>query len=258
METIRSANAKFCVYRGRARRSEFWLYYLFTRIILYVPTGSLLKSCINFIQTIIKDKNTKSIGNYWPLIILGIFLFIFFIVSIPLLSLSVRRLHDTGKSGCYLFLIFVPFGILILIALFAQDSDRKTNEYGPSPKYVRIHDASLLKNSQVISVEGTPYRKKQIAPGNNMQYPENQQSIQDQEQYPQYQQIVEQQNQENPENQEINEENIQIINNQQNQQIAEQQNQEINNQENLEPGPIQENKEDFDMGKESIDKPTSP
>ena len=51
---------------------------------------------------------------------------------------------------------------------------------------------------------------------------------------------------------------IQIINNQQNQQIAEQQNQEINNQENLEPGPIQENKEDFDMGKESIDKPTSP
>ena len=132
------------------------------------------------------------------------FFIYFFYCIYSFTSLSVRRLHDTGKSGCYLFLIFVPFGILILIALFAQDLDRKTNEYGPSPKYVRIHAAPLLKNSQVISVEGTPYRKKQIASGNNMQYPENQQSIQDQEQFPQYQQIVEQQNQENPENQEIN------------------------------------------------------
>jgi len=61
---------------------------------------------------------------------------LFLIAIIPFISATVRRLHDIGKSGCYIFIGFIPlFGQIYLLFLLCKDSNEGNNEYGASPKY---------------------------------------------------------------------------------------------------------------------------
>jgi len=56
-------------------------------------------------------------------------------VLVPSLAVSVRRLHDTGRSGFWLLLAFVPLiGGLVLLVFEALDSQPGDNQYGPNPK----------------------------------------------------------------------------------------------------------------------------
>ena len=55
-------------------------------------------------------------------------------VMIPGIAVSVRRLHDTGRSGWWLLITFVPvLGALVFFYFMVLDSSPETNEYGPSP-----------------------------------------------------------------------------------------------------------------------------
>ena len=57
-------------------------------------------------------------------------------VLIPGIAVSVRRLHDVGKSGWMLLIALIPIiGTIWLIVLYLSDSEPGENEYGPSPKY---------------------------------------------------------------------------------------------------------------------------
>ena len=109
----------YCNFNGRARRSEFWYWYLFT-LIIEITLSILLQ---------VLPKNLSLV-----------FMIIFTILNLAILSptvgVQIRRLHDTGKSGWFLILFFIPIvGWIILIIMFCQDSDA-TNEYGPSPKAI--------------------------------------------------------------------------------------------------------------------------
>ena len=54
---------------------------------------------------------------------------------IPNIGVSVRRLHDVGKSGWFWFIGLIPFiGVIWLLVLACTDGDSSDNEYGPSPK----------------------------------------------------------------------------------------------------------------------------
>lgn len=56
-------------------------------------------------------------------------------VIIPGIAVSVRRLHDIGKSGWYLLVGFIPLiGVFILLYFMVVDSNPGNNEYGPNPK----------------------------------------------------------------------------------------------------------------------------
>ena len=56
-------------------------------------------------------------------------------VFIPYLAVGVRRLHDTGRSGWWMLIYFVPFiGAIVLLVFFVQDSQDGYNQYGPNPK----------------------------------------------------------------------------------------------------------------------------
>ena len=60
-----------------------------------------------------------------------------FVLFIPGITVAVRRLHDTGRTGWWLLLSFVPFfGPIILLIFYLIDSDPGDNEYGPNPKGV--------------------------------------------------------------------------------------------------------------------------
>lgn len=56
-------------------------------------------------------------------------------VLLPSLSVAVRRLHDTGRSGWWLFIALIPIiGAIILLVFMCLDSQPGDNKYGPNPK----------------------------------------------------------------------------------------------------------------------------
>ena len=101
-DAIKICFNKFAEFEGRARRSEFWWWYLFTVLVGWIPYIGWLASLV---------------------------------FLIPTLAVGARRLHDTGRSGWLQFLMLVPcVGSIILIIWWCEDS-KGDNEYGPSPKY---------------------------------------------------------------------------------------------------------------------------
>ncbi len=111
-DSVRTCFSKYVTFSGRARRSEFWWFYLFT-IILFIVVGII----------------DAAIGNS----ILGYLLFL--AIVLPSLAATMRRLHDTGRAGWWVLIGLVPFiGAISLIVFECQDSQPGTNQYGPSPK----------------------------------------------------------------------------------------------------------------------------
>ena len=217
--SIKKSFAKFCSFKGRSRRSEFWFFYLFINLIIMIPAIIFIMIFVKDIIKAIKslkflykhhkddddddDDDDEVYSDLWPLIVIGVLLLISVILLIPLISLSVRRLHDIGKSGCYLFLCLIPFGIIVIFIFLIEDSHQNMNEYGPSPKYVMMPADPLLYNSQIISVVGTPLIYSQSSQGYQIQ---NTESL----------------------------------------------------DENLSQEPVEENQEDFDISRGSISKPVFP
>ncbi|WP_405486940.1 DUF805 domain-containing protein [Streptomyces sp. NBC_00096] len=106
---------KYVDFSGRARRQEYWMFFLF-----------------NLAALIIVAIVDNVIGTY-PLLY-GIYALAVFL---PGLGLGVRRLHDTGKSGWWLLIAFVPLvGGIWLIVLMATEGHANPNQYGPSPKAI--------------------------------------------------------------------------------------------------------------------------
>jgi uncharacterized membrane protein YhaH (DUF805 family) len=67
----------------------------------------------------------------------GAIIYLFYVLAtlIPNLSVSVRRLHDVGKSGWMYLVALIPLvGFIWLLVLFTTDSQPGDNEYGPNPK----------------------------------------------------------------------------------------------------------------------------
>ncbi len=121
MDYVKTVFKKYADFKGRARRSEYWYFTLFNALvimILYVPALALL----------VAESNLAFI----PLILIGLY---GLATIVPTLAVTVRRLHDVGRSGWYYFISLIPFvgGILLLISLI-KDSDPGTNDWGPNPK----------------------------------------------------------------------------------------------------------------------------
>jgi uncharacterized membrane protein YhaH (DUF805 family) len=109
---------KYAVFSGRARRSEYWFFILFTAIVGIV--GSVLDGLFGIRSG---DYSTGPIQGLLQLALL-----------LPSLAVGVRRLHDTDRSGWWLLISLIPIiGWIVLIVFFVQDS-QPANRYGPNPK----------------------------------------------------------------------------------------------------------------------------
>lgn len=104
---------------GRARRQEYWMFFLINCIVSFG---------LGFAGGALTAMTDSSIFSIIPLIYsLG--------VLIPGIAVTIRRLHDTGKSGWYLLVSFIPLiGPLALLYFMVIDSAPGNNEYGPNPK----------------------------------------------------------------------------------------------------------------------------
>lgn len=110
---------KYAVFSGRAQRAEYWYYFLFYILI--------------FIGLAIADGVTGSLSAETGM---GLFTSIFALgMLIPSLAVSVRRLHDTNRSGWWVLVTLIPLiGGIVLLIFTVQDSTPGENKYGPNPK----------------------------------------------------------------------------------------------------------------------------
>ena len=109
-QAVSSVFSKYAVFSGRARRSEYWYFTLFTSI-------------VSLLLTLIFGESS-------------IFSSIFALVTLlPGLSVFWRRMHDIGKSGAWFFIVLVPIvGWILMLVWLCRDSEPGDNAYGPNPK----------------------------------------------------------------------------------------------------------------------------
>jgi uncharacterized membrane protein YhaH (DUF805 family) len=111
--------SNYATFSGRARRKEYWMFVLVSTLISVIAL---------FIDDMLGTvEPTTGQGLVYGIYSLAVF--------IPGLAVSVRRLHDVGKSGWMLLIAIIPIiGIIWLLVLFVTDSQQGSNEYGHYPK----------------------------------------------------------------------------------------------------------------------------
>ncbi len=112
-KSIAACMGKYATFAGRASRSEFWWFYLFTVLMSW---GSMVVGTVVF--------GEAGGGVFANLVSLAFFL--------PLLTVGARRLHDKGRTGWWQLLPFTIIGIIVLIVWWASEGDDETNDYGES------------------------------------------------------------------------------------------------------------------------------
>ncbi|MEA1921891.1 MAG: DUF805 domain-containing protein [Pseudomonadota bacterium] len=104
---------KYAVFSGRARRKEYWMFFLFNVIITFV---------LGIIEWLLGSSGI--LGTLYSLAIL-----------VPSIAVSIRRLHDTGRSGWWLLIGIIPFiGAIVLFIFMIQEGKDDENVYGSNPK----------------------------------------------------------------------------------------------------------------------------
>ncbi len=112
---INTVKTKYVDFNGRAARAEFWYFMLF-----YVIIAILLSLVDSFLFSSGADKSSSLLSSIFSL---ALFL--------PSLAVSIRRLHDIGKTGWWVLISLVPLiGFIVLLIFYVKDSQPGTNEYG--------------------------------------------------------------------------------------------------------------------------------
>jgi uncharacterized membrane protein YhaH (DUF805 family) len=121
MEWYLQALKKYATFEGRERRNEYWFFVLFNFLAIMVL------AIIDGLAGTFSEE--AEIGLFSGLYLLAVFL--------PSLAVTVRRLHDTDRSGWWILVNFIPLIGFIVILIFALlDSTPGDNKYGPNPKDV--------------------------------------------------------------------------------------------------------------------------
>jgi len=135
---------KYATFEGRASRSEFWYFNLIHILIISIGSG-LIIFLVN------QNIDDTLIGIIY-FILIGYSLVTF----LPQLGVLVRRLHDTGRSGWWYFVVLIPLiGVVILLILLCLDSKEEKNKYGKNPK-IRLIEEEVKDTFNLDIEENTP------------------------------------------------------------------------------------------------------
>jgi uncharacterized membrane protein YhaH (DUF805 family) len=124
---------KYADFNGRARRSEFWLFWLLLVIIQIV--FSVVLSAVGGSAMMMSDPSAAvGLGGAAGVVMLALCVVMLGLL-IPSLAVAVRRLHDTNRSGWWLLIGLIPFlGALALLIFYVLDGTPGPNRFGPDPK----------------------------------------------------------------------------------------------------------------------------
>ena len=102
-------------FAGRARRVEFWM---------FVLVNLLIKIGFEVIMMLTVRGKPSIVGAVFSVV--GVMYMLF--ILIPSISVTVRRLHDTDRSGWWILIPLIP------LIFCCEDGQRGINEWGPNPK----------------------------------------------------------------------------------------------------------------------------
>jgi len=112
-------------FTGRARRKEYWFFTLFN-VLISLALGIM----DNALGTYSAEFHTGLLEGIYSLA-----------VFVPGLSVTVRRLHDTNRSGWWLLIALIPLlGWALLLVFMILDGTPGENRFGPDPKEESIFD----------------------------------------------------------------------------------------------------------------------
>lgn len=119
-DAVKTCFVKYTNFSGRASRSEFWLFCLFTIVVGLILM--FLDPLIAGVPFMDYDEVFPPLGNIWSIA-----------TTIPFLSVNVRRLHDVNKSGWWLLIELTVIGILLILFWCCTKGDDGENRFGPKP-----------------------------------------------------------------------------------------------------------------------------
>ena len=104
---------KYADFSGRARRTEYWMFFLVNIVIAVV---------LGIVEAILGGPGI--LGGLYSLAVL-----------LPSIAVTVRRLHDTGRTGWWMLVALIPvIGAIVLLVFMVLDSQPGSNQFGPNPK----------------------------------------------------------------------------------------------------------------------------
>ncbi len=132
MQAVRSGFSNYVTFSGRARRSEYWFWVLFAIIVASIALVLDMRFFPDSVTATagVEDGMASAQATGGPITALvGLALFL------PGLAMTIRRLHDTDRSGWWILLGLIPIiGIIVLIVWYCTDGTRGSNRFGPDPK----------------------------------------------------------------------------------------------------------------------------
>jgi uncharacterized membrane protein YhaH (DUF805 family) len=104
VDAIKYCLTNYANFKGRASRSEYWYFYLFGILALFVAV--LLAPILYYIAGLA--------------------------LLVPYIAVGTRRLHDTGRSGAHLLWTLIPLvGAILVLVWLCTEGDKTVNKYGP-------------------------------------------------------------------------------------------------------------------------------
>lgn len=107
---VKTALGKYATFSGRASRPEYWwfiAFYIICSLVAAVIDGAILHSDASPVSSIIS-----------------------IVLLLPCIGVTVRRLHDTGRSGWWILINLLPvIGIIVMIYWLAQPGAKEANKY---------------------------------------------------------------------------------------------------------------------------------
>lgn len=113
---LKDGFARFVDFKTRSTRSQYWWFTLWS-VIFSVVTGIIDLSL--------------GMGESGPIGLLASL-----VLFLPSIAVAIRRLHDIGRSGWWMLLVFVPIiGWIVLIVFYCIKSEAHSNKWGPEPRH---------------------------------------------------------------------------------------------------------------------------
>ncbi len=135
-QAVRSCLAQYAGFQGRAPRSEFWWFWVFTVLVEVAAifiSGMLMAGSITTAGMGPGMDGDMTTMHGWYVFAVPHWLngIVHLALILPSLAVAVRRLHDVGRTGWWFLIMFVPFGFFVLLFWWVQPSEPRPNAYGP-------------------------------------------------------------------------------------------------------------------------------
>lgn len=132
---------KYSTISGRASRAEYWWFTLFMYII-FVAIYALMLLMAAYIK---QGSGSQLLGVF---LMLGIMSIISILLIVPSICVTVRRLHDIGRSGWWILLSFAPIVRFVILVFTLMPSQPTANEYDEK-SLEQESDINIIKNEEI-------------------------------------------------------------------------------------------------------------